>query len=155
MSYLDKFDREVLKFCVKNHQAKGEMKKKLMSSGRNQMGHFVAGKPERVVYERFSVRDDFKVSPGGNPSILGTPVSHYFTQDYPLPVTLSDLYTPSVTQRKKLERQRTIKEAQVGRPTEIGFTGLPGRPPQIDLELPEPVQIAQRYYKSMGKSIFE
>ena len=94
-------------------------------------------------------------SPGGNPSILGTPVSHYFTQDYPLPVTLSDLFTPSSTERKKLERQRSKKEAQVGRPAEIGFTGLPGRPPQIDLELPEPVQIAQIYYKAMGKSIFE
>jgi len=146
MSYLDKFDREVEKFCIKNHQAKNEMKKKLMSSGRNQMGHFVAGKPVKEVYERFSVRDDFiKESPGGNLSVLGNPVYHYFTQDYPLPQTLADFYTPSRLERKRLERLRTQKEMGQGRPVEIGFTGERGRPPRIDLELPPEIQTRQQF----------
>jgi len=145
MNYLDKFDREVEKFCIKNHEAKNEMKKKLMNSGRNQMGHFVAGKPVKQVYERFSVRDDFTISPAGNVSILGKPVNHYFTQDYPLPQTLADFYTPSKTERKKLERERTQKEMGQGRPTLIGFTGEPGRPPRIDLELPPEIQTRQQF----------
>ena len=146
MSYLDKFDREVEKFCIKNHQAKKEMKKKLMNSGRNQMGHFVAGKPVREVYERFSVRDDFiKKGPGGNVSILDKPYNEYFTQIYPLPITLADLALPSEAQKVSLERLRRSKEMQEVRPAELGFTGMPGRPRQIELELPPDVVLRQQF----------
>ena len=150
MDYLDKFDKEVLKFCLKNHEAKGKMKEKLKVSGRNQRGHFVAGKPVRAYYDRFSIHEDFTTFSPATPSVLGTPVSHYFTQDYPLPTTLSDYYTPSKTERKRLERQRTIKEAQELRPAELSLRGEPGRPPQIDLELPIDIQRKQAMYRFSG-----
>jgi len=154
MDYLSKFDREVDKFCMRNHAAKHKMKEKLTISGRNQAGHFVAGKPVKEVYERFSVRDDFiEESPGGNVSILGNPVNSYFTQTYPLPTTLADLALPTQAQRASLERMRRSKEMQEVRPAEIGFTGLPGRPRHVPLNIPYDIELRQMYYRAFDRPL--